>query len=187
MICGGKGFLNAMSDNVFEQLRRSRRNLMAVSIILSFASYAGLSINTINLLGNEFTISNPNAIQIALWVLWAYSLWQFWGYSNEIERGVFLKYRTFLEKNVRREIDKKTSAEYDIYETYRTHWIANERANVSGFLERGKEIKIEGWAFHSCKARAVISLCLHTSKFSDYILPFLVASSPVIVLLLNQI
>lgn len=57
-----------------EGLEKSRRNLMAISLVLTLFDFAQVSIGEINLLGTNLIVGNPDVLRAFLWVLWAYLL-----------------------------------------------------------------------------------------------------------------
>lgn len=61
---------------------RQRRNLLIVSLVLLFSEISSLSIEKLNVLGNELSIGEPRAVSGALWILGVYWLWRFYTYSR---------------------------------------------------------------------------------------------------------
>lgn len=65
-------------------LLRQRRNLITTSAIILFVEWAGMTFNTqYSALGVSATITNPNAVSGALWVLWGYWLYRYYLYYKE--------------------------------------------------------------------------------------------------------
>ncbi len=57
-----------------EDLRRQRRNLLVVSGLLWFKKLAGLTVASVSVLGTSFNLDRPDAIAVALWLLWVYAV-----------------------------------------------------------------------------------------------------------------
>lgn len=55
-----------------ESSRLCKRNLLAVSVFISFYYYAGLNIDSISFFGARSSLENNDAIILTLWVIWAY-------------------------------------------------------------------------------------------------------------------
>ena len=66
-----------------DDLRRQRRNLLVVSGLLGFKKLAGLTVGSVSVLGTSFDLARPDAIGVALWVLWFYALVRFAQYFRE--------------------------------------------------------------------------------------------------------
>ncbi len=66
-----------------DDLRRQRRNLLVVSGLLGFRKLAGLTVGSVNVLGTSFDLARPDAIGVALWVLWVYAFVRFVQYFRE--------------------------------------------------------------------------------------------------------
>lgn len=73
-----------MDDIKWNGFLRQRRALLAVSLVLAFSQFAGLTLKKISFLGNELEVGYPIAVNIALWVFWGYWLYRFYVYSGEV-------------------------------------------------------------------------------------------------------
>lgn len=68
---------------------RQRRNLIGVSLVLLFITYSGISLNKLNILGNEFDIANPRIIDTSLWIAFLYWLLRYFQYLHFVgNRGI---------------------------------------------------------------------------------------------------
>lgn len=63
---------------------RQRRNLMIISLVLLFAETAELTINKLNIFGNELLIAHPATITTALWIAYFYWLWRYSTYLHDL-------------------------------------------------------------------------------------------------------
>lgn len=67
-------------DDIRSAFIRQRRNLMGISIAVLFVTYSGLQFTKLNILGNEFVISNPRIINYFLWIAFVYWLVRYFQY-----------------------------------------------------------------------------------------------------------
>jgi hypothetical protein len=51
---------------------KDRRNLLFLSVAIIINYYAGISIDSINILGNTATIDNPEALAYIVFIIWGY-------------------------------------------------------------------------------------------------------------------
>ncbi len=94
---------------------RQRRNLIASSLGLLLLQSAGLRLEKVSVLGNEFRVQHSDFLSIALWVAYVYFLIRYYQHFHDIgDKGVTTIYRvrvnTLLNKwaynKVRREFLK---------------------------------------------------------------------------------
>lgn len=107
-------------EQIAQGFIRQRRNLLIISLVLTFAQAANLTLTKLNLFGNEVNIGSPFAIFYALWVGWLYWLWRFYTYSNSIgEKQILTVYqghtRTWVGLAKQRQVlrDKALRAKFD--------------------------------------------------------------------------
>jgi hypothetical protein len=62
-----------------------RRNLLIVSFVLFFFQQAGLTIEKVNVFGNEARIADPSWVPFTLWLLWTYFAMRCYQYFGDIE------------------------------------------------------------------------------------------------------
>ena len=72
-----------------EQFQRQRRNLVLMSSLVMFVNAVGGRISKISLLGNEFTLSNPDAMPTILGIALGYLLLRYIQYAHELENKGF--------------------------------------------------------------------------------------------------
>lgn len=60
-----------------ESGRLCKRNLLAVSVFISFYYYAGLNIDSFSFFGAKASLDNNDAIILTLWAIWAYFLFRY--------------------------------------------------------------------------------------------------------------
>ena len=71
-------------DNTKDKFVKQRRLLLGVSIVLSLYLLTGISLDTVNVFGNTFQVSNPEHIETSLWILWTYFLLRYYQHSKNL-------------------------------------------------------------------------------------------------------
>ena len=61
-------------------LIRQRRNLITISLIIMFLLYSGVNISKINIFGIEFSTPDHDSIMNTLWLIWLYFLIRYYQY-----------------------------------------------------------------------------------------------------------
>ena len=171
-----------------EDLRRQRRNLMAISFLIWFLKFCGIKIVKISVLGAQAEIGNPEGIIIAIWIIWFYfliryyqyyrheglkSLRQAWIISHE---GPYNKKLNDLVKEKYSEIDsqrlnlKYTNLEKD--GLFKKKYFARES---SAFQGKNIEFSINEWKLWNEKLKTVLDFIRNRTQFMDYLLPFIIS------------
>lgn len=165
-------------------LLRQRRNLMVTSLVLTAINLAGATLKKdVSVLGASIEFSNPERILWGAWMLWAYFLIRYWQYLNEepdlgvyngVERWIFDRFPICDEKEPAYSID--ISWRYGIF------WSMNFEDVESGEsrwhrskLGPQNALRKSVWTI-----RALTSVATKTPRFTDYVLPFFVAATPLI-------
>ena len=66
---------------------------MGISLILGFYLQAGLSMEKLNVFGNEVKLADPVVAERALWIAWAYFLVRYLQHMHDLDnRGFLLTY-----------------------------------------------------------------------------------------------
>jgi hypothetical protein len=194
------------NDKIREGFKRQRRNLMIVSVVLLFAQTSGITINKLNVFGNELEIPNPIVINRWLWVLWGYWLWRYYNFYHDMggkgfarERHKVLNdlvpkyfFRKLLRNTIPLAYPNREGAKFygvDIY-GYRPFSydllvkIQFADDSIEGFKDvislRNPEDRVP---LILMNVRALVHIVLHTHLFSEYILPYILAALPLIYLL----
>ncbi len=163
---------------------KQRRNLIGVSLLILFYKVGELSLTKINVLGNVSEIGNPKIVVASLFIFFVYFLWRYYTACREV-RGItqFLgactiwaetkaeKYaiRKYFKNKIEdgsqlRLIERSfSSLKYRVYK------------NPSDPHSEGKDVKIK-WYFLLMRSISWVHVILHTSKFSEYIIPYFLAS-----------
>lgn len=69
---------------------RARRNLILIRLALLAALHYGLTLEKINILGNESALPKAQSVAGILWWFWAYLLWRYWTAFSEVRDKRFL-------------------------------------------------------------------------------------------------
>lgn len=193
---------------------RQRRALIAVSLVLLFADIAELRITKLNLLGNEVVLGQPDAIYVALWIAFLYWLVRYYQHFRDLgDEDLMRAHNTRLnrlvsEAAVRQAVrdqpglltppqdlkgETKLILKTDVLEAAPTHWklqltvrklTTQGDASVEEDIDAGKAI-VRGLVLFILKARAWLYVAIHTRLFTEYLLPFVIASLPIIYGLYN--
>ena len=189
---------------------RQRRNLMAVSLILLFIEVADVAISpTGTLFGIPITIGNPVAVTWALWIGFAYWLWRYSVYFHDLsDRGFLKAYRHRLEYLVHRIARRRVKDDSRIAEALAkkglkltkvlgagttedplTPWRHQVRVTFSvsstarpGSPHQRDDLYIvdDVKSMLLANLRAWMHVILIRHLFSEYLLPFVVAGSPIL-------
>lgn len=162
-------------------LLRQRRNLLVTSLALTAIDLAGASLKKdVSVLGASLEFTNPERVIWGLWILWAYFLVRYWQYFNEEPN---LGIHQAMERWINRQIL------WDEFDMEHTHWISWRYGIFWTMLMQHK-----AWHEEECRKsdndpdsklqkvswtlRAFFSVATKTPRFTDYLLPFFVASIP---------
>ena len=168
-------------------LLRHRRNLLIVSSILVLIQLAGISIGeSINLFGTNLNVENKNVIGYAIWLVWFYLFIRFYQYFIEEENvGIKAEYHGRVRNLIERHFYRKSghgsyNPEFQAESTSGWSWLYKKRNEEKPLLEATI------WLVFVNKIRAIQHVVLNTSKVTDYVLPFIVGFSPLIILMVKQ-
>lgn len=217
------------SDLIRNGFIRQRRNLIVISLVLLFAETSELSINKLNVFGNELLIRSPFIVTVALWITYFYWLWRYYVYFHDLgDKGFGNKFGTRLSVLV----DQWSKKKFDMDSTWRQGIVKEARdqltkaqagnTNLQNVLNSphdwrltdagptGKrifrEISVQArlglfvmrngnqlmehqayWRFVVdgldaivLNTRASLYVLAHTRILSEYFLPYLIASAPLL-------
>jgi hypothetical protein len=178
---------------------RQRRNLIAVSILLVIAQQTGITIDQINLLGNEFKLLSAYSVASLLWIPAIYWMIRYYqavrdlgdlGFANKLS-GVLN--RTLLPRRAFQQYLRTADRPRDMSEASKATWDEPEVAHdLTGYRvklkvhwhDAGRYTSASPDVFISHKEarwpviRGWIYVLFHTSLFTEYALPpilFLIA------------
>ncbi len=171
-----------MSDKFYDEFYRQRRNLILISVVLFFALSSGLTLNKVNVWGNEITLKNPDGILTFLWIIWAYWVWRFWVYALEYKDGFIKSFENSLIRSLRNIYDE---GQYDIGFKYERGWLSINECMITYVFDghNGEQhedyIRYKGGRFYKFSIPIIIRTILSHKSFTDQILPFLIALLPI--------
>jgi hypothetical protein len=173
---------------------------------------AGLTIDTINVLGNEATVRNPAAVEIGFWIAWLYFLSRYAQYHHDFGNGDLLKvvhdeYIRLVAKRELRLFSKTFNAEEIVMGPVRNvsfervdvevgersdgqvmiginGWVAIQRADGSIRQQQIQNTRFEREPrrFRSQRIIGWINASVKTRFITEFFLPYLIASSPLVFL-----
>lgn len=163
---------------------RQRRSLILISLFIIFYKIGNLELNTVNFLGNETKIGNPEVITFSLGVFFLYFLWRYYTACREIG-GVsrfWMSCTGWAEDKARNYIQRKEFGKKKIYSSRvelirretgaRTYRVFDDRDDPAS---QGREIKTR-YYYSLMKVFSVAPTVFRTSTFSEYILPYAIAA-----------
>lgn len=180
-----------MSDG----LLRQRRNLLIISLTIIFFLYSEVEISKISVLGIEIITPKQNALMNILWVLWAYFFLRFLQYLQvENSRGYIEQCKVkfqFLASDIAHKMLETAKK----YESNRSCGIVlndlklrffmklevpqNEYNPESGEVENLENLETKHGSMLIVFAKAIWATTINTPKFTDNVLPILLALAAV--------
>lgn len=169
-------------DPMSADLLRQRRNLLITSLTLIAINLAGATLNRdVSVLGASIEFSNPERVVWGAWILWGYFLIRYWQYLNEepdlgLHRGMTLWILARFPKHE----DSATSNHIDWQ--YGVLWTLYHQDHDCGddTRYRSKQNPQSSWKKAIWTLCAFISVAAKTPRFTDYVVPFLVAAIPLL-------
>ncbi len=173
-----------------EGLVRQRRNLISISCVLIFLKFAEVEIDKLSFLGLDFgKIGNPSALYLIIWMFFFYLSIRYYQYFiQEGNPRMAQYYYECLEAYVQKHCEKVTKkiSSAGNYFPQQLVGLEKEEWNFRVSYQNGKDelggtiIEVKNIVFPKIKRRllrvkSIINICLNTSAFSDYILPFILA------------
>lgn len=162
-------------------LLRQRRNLLVASLALTAIDLAGATLRKdVSVLGASLEFTNPERVVWGLWILWGYFLVRYWQYFNEETN---LGIHQGMERWINRQIA------WDEFDMEFSHWISWRYWVFWTMVKQHKNWDDEHWIRSdndpdnklqkaSWTLRAFLSVATKTPRFTDYVVPFFVASIP---------
>jgi len=192
--------------DIRESFVRQRRSLIAVSLVLLFYLTSGLQIKSVNVFGTDLVITSPLKIAIVMWVCWIYFLLRYYQYFRDTpDKGFAIAYGARMHILVREESKKLFKHSYtplekyseprsfafnkiDVTETCPAYWDVEMDVDVGYDTQegvrfhdvKGQDFKLKSSSLTVPKIKAVLHVALSTRFGTEYVLPFIVASFPVI-------
>ncbi len=198
--------MNGISSDIRGGFVRNRRALVATSIVLLLFEAAGIELNQLNLLGNQFALTNPDLVPLALWVAWAYFLLRYYQHFRDLEDAEFRsawkqRTETTLSRTIRREFPKLFIAanddvhidsvtvdaigtEHEGRDVWRYQIDGSATYHAEGRIGRRSieklTFELHRGAIFGIKARSLAWIMLNTRVGTEYALPFVLACLPLI-------
>lgn len=162
-------------------LLRQRRNLLVTSLILIAINLAGAKLKSdVSVLGAAIEFSNPERIVWGVWILWAYFLIRYWQYLSEVPDKGFQKGMEIWIFERYQSIHTDPNSQPSLTWTSNMNWTLMDGTYIDGRWVT-KPMSIKGWKKAAWSTRAFLSNAIRTPRFTDYLLPFLVALLPLVI------
>lgn len=183
---------------------------MISSFVMLIYTIVGLEINTINFLGNEFSINKVNSAEAILWLVFAYFLFRYLQYFTVVENKEFIPiYHESMEKSVqsvaierqKKEVipgimEEKPEAtnflysvrSFEIIKKYPSRWEVNLQGAIAYEYSTGAascgsgrlSMVISGKELYWPKIKSILKIGILSPHFTEYFLPFLLAASAIV-------
>lgn len=176
-----------------EHFIRQRRNLMITCLAIIFFKMLGLKFEQINILGNVAAIENPKAIPLILLGALVYFLWRFDTACRQVNgvgqftqlcrQWAYEKCKEHIRKNILMPNKEKygDNAHIGHIEIHKNYVVFM----ISGFPNDSGEIKISK-RYVIYKFLGALPVTVHTSYFSEYILPYLLTLTALVLWLIEH-
>lgn len=174
-----------MTQALSDKFVRQRRNILVVSIIIILYKAGDINIDVINILGNQIKIGDNRVVVAGLVVAFLYFMWRYYTACREA-LGI-RQFRSacveWAEKKCARSLEKKYLKNSDQYiqvdNIERRKWhlvykLTKKQTNTFGEQDTHEVTVI--YRYIAYKIVAPIFTTLNTSTFSEYVLPYLVAT-----------
>ncbi|WP_320836597.1 hypothetical protein [Zhongshania sp.] len=161
-------------------LIRQRRNLIGSSIALLIIEFGDVTLDKINILGNELKLNNSGSIQVAAFIACTYFLFRYYQYIqanngmgiepeyNRELRRISFQYLKLIKSDRKSQLNNVIAAGLKLQIIYSV---------MDEFNALVKHPPLELGVFRSIwlRERAVFHLITHTPLITDYILPYVLA------------
>lgn len=185
---------------------RQRRNLILASLVLAFAQSTQLTIHKLSFFGAEGTIDAPVSTIPFLLVLWLYFLWRYWQAFNAVRKkptkNLYREVKKILLERiaVKRALIPYRDKQPPLLLGERRAWmphgdeeptdqgakvivVANiaEQSSTAARSQKNIEVAFSHSEMRMIRARSILRLIITTDEFSEYYLPFVIATIPFLV------
>jgi hypothetical protein len=163
---------------------RQRRNLILISLVVIFYKAGSLTVNKIDILGNSITVGNPEIVSFALATVFVYYAWRYYTVCREVlgftncKNAYYERLQKICRKNsIQQVLLSNPGMELNSCNVVGRQW---DKITYSIGINKphtypGKEVKITVGTIPVYAARSVFYIIFHTSQFTEYLLPFLLA------------
>lgn len=185
-----------------EDLRRQRRNLIAISFVLLVFDFANVTIGKVSVLGTELLVGNAKVLYSSAWLVWGYFFlryYQFWLNSDstrDIGHAIWSKVHQRVGKWTHRKGASLTTRPVSVTLNRQAGLDWTYTLYEQGDIKPGqhmvhnKEIgqgAVSRWFLARSYISAALLVALNTTYISNYILPFAVAIAAPIVSLSSRL
>lgn len=191
-------------ESISTGFTRQRRSLLASSIILLFFQMAGVTLESLNIFGNEVILTDPWVVEVALWIAWFYFTIRYLQHFHDLEdRGLVASFNRRMQKLVPplavRLLDRAVNNEFrdassieigikdlKVMKSYADHWEVQVNAGIAYKREDGATVSISRDRLVTVprvtlwvpRIQSVLHVVFLTRLGTEYVLPLLVAILP---------
>ena len=179
--------LGGMSDHLIRQ----RRNLIITSLIVVFILYTGVQISKVAIFGIEIQTPKQQALMNTLWAIWAYFFIRYYQYLR-IESGTGfwgicvykakINIAIMVGKQINNETEHGPRTERGIIlhnmekmSLFEWDYLIKDYNPETGTEEEVGRVHFKSYQFVLPIAKGIINTIINTAKFTDNVLPILIA------------
>ena len=177
---------------------RQRRNLVAMSCLLIIFDLAKVEVAKVGVLGTDLIIGDVRVLAISMWVVWAYFLLRYYQFWRADQPHLARSISEAIERTARASFkgDRTLGSLGDPNVMLHRHgWISGWKFQYAEALFSGStmedlrehEVRIPPWRVLEWRARALLSVAIHTPHFTEHALPFVLAAATPVVAVLTKI
>lgn len=173
-------------------LLRQRRNLILISVLLLAFVFLKIKVDKLSILGSEITVENPQGILVFVWIIWAYFLvryYQFLREKSDLEliSNINGRFSSKANSHVFKKLNKQFiqgSIEFSRAGIFWNYRVMEYDPSISSVQETSSG-QLPGTSALFWFLGSSAHVFINTTKFTDYVLPLLVALSVPIVYLVK--
>ena len=158
-------------------LIRQRRNLIGASIALLILEFGDVTVERLNILGNELKINNVGSIQTIAFFICFYFLVRFYQYTQANHgTGIQYEYASYLRGIIREFLSTRGYEEFSVAKTkYRSLRVSIELTTIKDGLPEPNTYEFGYIATLQFSVKSLSHLIFTTPLATDYILPYVLS------------
>ncbi len=179
---------------------KDRRNLLFLSVVIIINYYVGISIDTINILGNTATVDNPDALEYIIFIIWGYFFVRYYQHLHSTD-NLFIKeeFLKRLDKYSKSKIVKEMKAQgIDISNNFKDQFFRDLKKegfldyrytlyeqNGYGEIVEKDTVKLRFSIFIIPILVSIFTFILNSKCFTEYFVPLISAGAAFIFIIIT--
>lgn len=166
-------------------IRRQRRNLVAMSCLLIIFDLAKVKVEKVGVLGTDLIVGDVEVLRISMWVVWAYFLWRYYQFWRQDKPHVSRAVSELLDSYARNFFHQKSAYADTITDRpalLRPGWICGWKVEGPSYEpSRGLAVSVDSVSVSALRAlfwrlRAFGAITVHTPHVTEHVLPLALAA-----------